>query len=76
MERLPSTVGYAALPALYAYCLTVFFDGDESMTFAFLVPAGGGEPDERTVMGTPTEKFYPDKGVVRRRNRAKRTALH
>jgi hypothetical protein len=57
-------------------CLTEFFEAEDSVTFAALVPAGGSEPDDVTLMNIATEKYQWGQGTDRRRKSKRQTVLN
>jgi hypothetical protein len=73
-EGFSSRVGQHERPDLTIYCLTVFFDSENSVTFATLVPTGDGLPDDHGLMDIASEEFHWDRSLVGGRTRARRMA--
>jgi len=74
-DGFSSTVSGHGAPDVAVSCLTVFFDGGDSITFAALVSPGCAGPDDKAVMGLATEKFPSAENAIPRRGRAKRGVL-
>ena len=73
-DGFTSTFRRRGLPDLGIHCLTVFFDGVNSVTCIVLISPDCGMPDDGTVIDLATEEFDWDDNDARHRGRAKRSA--
>lgn len=62
-DGFSSVIGRHGRPDLAVYCLTVFFDAGNSITFASLLEAGE-RPDDSAVMERATVEFDPAAGTT------------
>lgn len=63
LDGFSSVIGRHGRPHLAVYCLTVFFDAGNSITFASLLEAGE-RPDDSEVMERATVEFDPAAGTT------------
>lgn len=57
-DGFSSVIGQHGRPDLAFHCFTVFFDAENSVTFASLLDPGE-QPDDSAVMKRATEEFHP-----------------